>query len=96
MGGGGGKTPDPKTFTPPPLQDAPVSARIPNFFGGQQASPFAMTGQAPANPFQAMQGALPGILQMRQQLQGQQEQEGIDPMAILEALRKMRDSRGAG
>lgn len=72
MGGGGGKTPEPKTFTPPPLQDGPAKNPIPNFFAGvggeRLQSPYealAALSQvlAPQNPFQGLQGgAQPPLL----------------------------------
>lgn len=55
MGGGGGKTPAPKTFTPPPLQQGPVSPPIPNFFAGRTGGPSPYQQMAEFVP-QATQG----------------------------------------
>lgn len=68
MGGGGGKTPEPTKFTPPPLQDGPAKNPIPNFFGAQaggaRQNPFAALGQIGTaqaqNPFQGQQGGMQG------------------------------------
>lgn len=48
--GGGGSASQPKTYTPPPLQNTPVSPPIPNFFAG---------GQVGQSPYQAMAGFAP-------------------------------------
>lgn len=76
MGGGGGKAPEPKTFTPPPLQDGPAKNPIPNFFGGGQRpqSPYeAMQALssvlAPQNPFQGIQGGSSPLLRTEQNQQ---------------------------
>jgi hypothetical protein len=71
MGGGGGKTPEPKKFTPPPLNDGPPANPIPNFFAqqmpGQQPrpDPFAALRQMPTaqpqNPF-AQAGITPEVI----------------------------------
>jgi hypothetical protein len=56
MGGGGGSTPAPKTFTPPPLQDGPATNPIPNFFSKAGAesrvNPFAALAQIQQTPAQ--------------------------------------------
>lgn len=49
MGGGGGSTPTPKTFTPPPINDGPATNPIANFFGARGTG-----GPAPTNPFAAL------------------------------------------
>lgn len=78
MGGGGGKAPEPKTFTPPPLQDGPAKNPIPNFFQGNSVqrpqSPYeaiaALTqNRAPQNPFQGIQGGQQAPLLRREENQ---------------------------
>ena len=78
MGGGGGKAPEPKTFTPPPLQDGPAKNPIPNFFAGnggaRPQSPYdAMQALqsvlAPQSPFQSMQGGQSPLLRTEQNQQ---------------------------
>lgn len=79
MGGGGGTPPAPKTFTAPPLQQAPVSDPIPNFFAQARPaqSPYSMaqaTGAQAGNPFafgQFQQAMQPGIVAFNSPTEGQ-------------------------
>lgn len=60
MGGGGGKAPEPKTFTPAPLQEGPAKNPIPNFFaqaGDRMAGGNASSGMTPYDVFSALQNA---------------------------------------
>lgn len=92
MGGGGGKAPEPKTFTPPPLNDGPAKNPIPNFFAsagaaGRPQSPYealAALSQviAPQSPFQGMSGGQQAPLLRRE------ENEQPDIVALLKLLQQ--------
>lgn len=72
MGGGSSKAPEPKTFTPPPINNAPPANPVANFFGargtGAEAhqNPFAAMGQIPQaqaqNPFQQQGQVTPDMI----------------------------------
>jgi hypothetical protein len=87
----GSSSPAPKTYTPPPLQNDPVSPPIPNFFANRpvgpspyeamaQFTPRPMTGPM-GQPIAPMQFTPPQMT-MPQQPQPQQETPAVIPVPV--------------
>lgn len=106
MGGGGGSTPAPKTFTPPPLQDGPATNPVPNWFAQAAGSsprpdPFQALANLPVaqaqNPFgQPNQPvAMPIVQQIQRTLAAAPQQQQPEPAKAAPQLTREQQMQAA-